>query len=109
MGFYKSRNKINQEAENFELSSELDPELATQDLQDATQEINSAIDAGDECDALEADATDELQAVKDRLKSEEPIDPVEVAIVNESIQNYCKAIGIKRENTSVSLESIKNR
>ena len=36
MGFYKSRNKINQEAENFELSSELDPELTTQDLQDAT-------------------------------------------------------------------------
>lgn len=111
MGFYKS--KINQEVDTFELSSnvdipsELDPELAAQDLQEATQEINSAIEAGDERDALEADATDELQAVNDRLESEEPIDPVEVAIVNESIQNYCKAMSIERKNTSVSLESIK--
>lgn len=92
MGFYK--HKISQESGNTELSSnvdipsELDPELAVQDLQEATQEINSAIEAGDERDALEADATDELQAVNDRLESEEPIDPVEVAIVNESIQNY---------------------
>lgn len=111
MGFYK--HKISQESGNTELSSnvdipsELDPELVAQDLQNATREINSAINAGDERDALEVDATDELQAVNDRLESEEPIDPVEVAIVNESIQNYYKAMGIERKNTSISLESIK--
>lgn len=104
---------VSTESENTELSSnvdipsEVDPELAVQDLQDATQEINASIDAAEESEALEADANDELEAIEDRLKSGDPIDPVEVAIVNESIQNYCKAMGIERKNASISLEGIK--
>ena len=113
MGFYKV-NKFNQESENTELSSnvdipsEIDPEIAAQDLQDATQELTASIAAADEREALEADVTDELQAVKERLESRDPVDPVEVAIVNESIQNYYKAFGIERKIVSVSLEDIKN-
>lgn len=108
-----TNNRINQESEDTELTSnvdipsEVDPELAAQDLQDATQEINASIDAAEESEVLEADANDELQAVEDRLKSGDPIDPVEVAIVNESIQNYYRAMGIERKNASISLEDIK--
>lgn len=108
MGFYKI-NKVNQESENTELTSnvDIDPEIAAQDLQDATQELTASIAAADEREALEADVTDELQAVKERLESGDPVDPVEVAIVNESIQNYYKAFGIERKIVSVSLEDIK--
>ena len=110
MGFYKAKNKINQESENTELTSnvDIDPEIAAQDLQDATQELTASIAAADEREALEADVADELQAVKERLESGDPVDPIEVAIVNESIQNYYKAFGIERKIVSVSLEDIKN-
>ena len=110
MGFYKAKNKINQESENTELTSnvDIDPEIAAQDLQDATQELTASIAAADEREALEADVADELQAVKERLESGDPVDPIEVAMVNESIQNYYKAFGIERKIVSVSLEDIKN-
>lgn len=148
---------INQESENTELSSNLDPELAAQDLQDAAQEINNAIDATDELqavndrleseepattddtieDVVEQDITnseyqetskdledaietsnelesvgsevqEELDAVNERLESEEPIDPVDVTVVNESIQHYSKLLGLTRENTNLSLEDVRN-
>lgn len=109
-----TNNRINQESEDTELTSnvdipsEVDPELAVQDLQDATQEINASIDAAEESEALEADANDELEAIEDRLKSGDQIDPVEVAIVNESIQNYSKLLGLTRESVNLSLEDVRN-
>ena len=123
MGFYKHKN--NQEADTAELSSnvnipsevDLEPvtiedvigqDITNSEFQETSKDLKDAIETSDELESVGSEVQEELDAVNERLESEEPIDPVDVAIVNESLQHYNKLLGLTRESVNLSLENVRN-
>lgn len=61
-------------------------------------EFENTVEDSEELDEL-ADRVDEsLEKVEESLESPEEVEPIDVAVVNESLNHYFKAIGLPRES-----------
>ena len=70
-------------------------------------EFENTVEDSEELDEL-ADRVDEsLEQVEESLESPEEVEAIDVAVVNESLNHYFKAIGLPRENIGISTEAIK--
>ena len=70
-------------------------------------EFENTVEDSEELDEL-ADRVDEsLEKVEESLESPEEVEAIDVAVVNESLNHYFKAIGLPRENLGISTEAIK--
>lgn len=70
-------------------------------------EFENTVEDSEELDEL-ADRVDEsLEQVEESLESPEEVEAIDVAVVNESLNHYFKAIGLPRENLGISTEAIK--
>lgn len=111
MGFYKVNNKLNLENEVEEVIIEepttvedvVEQDITNSEFRETSKDLEDAIETSDELDSVGTEVQEELDAVNERLESEEPIDPVDVAVVNESIQHYSKLLGLTRESANLSL------
>lgn len=87
-----------------------DTEVSDIDAVEATTaeiEFENTVEDSEELDEL-ADRVDEsLEKVEESLESPEEVEAIDVAVVNESLNHYFKAIGLPRENLGISTESIK--
>jgi hypothetical protein len=116
MGFYKTTKKLNLENEVEEVIIEepatiedvVDRDITNSEFQETSKDLEDAIETSDELESVGTEVQEELDAVNERLESEEPIDPVDVTVVNESIQHYSKLLGLTRESINLSLEDVRN-
>ena len=70
-------------------------------------EFENTVEDSEELDEL-ADRVDEsLEKVEESLENPEEVEAIDVAVVNESLNHYFKAIGLPRENIGISTEAIK--
>lgn len=120
MGFYKVNKKLNLENEVEEVIIEeptttedtiedvVEQDIANSEFQETSKDLEKAIETSDELESIGSEVQEELDAVNERLESEEPIDPVDVTVVNESIQHYSKLLGLTRESINLSLEDVRH-
>ena len=116
MGFYKINKKLNLENDVEEVIIEepatvedvVEQDITNSEFQETSKDLEDAIDTSDELESVGSEVQEELDAVNERLESEEPIDSVDVTIVNESIQHYSKLLGLTRESVNLSLEDVRN-
>ena len=120
MGFYKVNKKLNLENEVEEVLIEepattedtiedvVEQDITTSEFQETSKDLEEAIETSDELESVGSEVQEELDAVNERLESKEPIDPVDVTVVNESIQHYSKLLGLTRESVNLSLEDVRN-
>lgn len=116
MGFYKTNKKLNLENEVEEVIIEepatiedvVEQDITNSEFQETSKDLEEAIETSDELESVGSEVQEELDAVNERLESEEPIDPVDVTVVNESIQHYSKLLGLTRESANLSLEDVRN-
>ena len=116
MGFYKTTKKLNLENEVEEVIIEepatienvVEQDITNSEFQETSKDLEEAIETSDELESVGSGVQEELDAVNERLESEEPIDPVDVTVVNESIQHYSKLLGLTRESVNLSLEDVRN-
>lgn len=105
-------SNINFESIDNELveDSTSDTEVSDIDAVETTTaeiEFENTVEDSEELDEL-ADRVDEsLEQVEESLESPEEVEAIDVAVVNESLNHYFKAIGLPRENLGISTESIK--
>lgn len=101
-------NGVNQEDADIALpeddnASDIDAIEATT----AEIEFENTVEDSEELDEL-ADRVDEsLEKVEESLKSPEEVEVIDVAVVNESLNHYFRALGLPRENIGISTEAIK--
>lgn len=120
MGFYKVNKKLNLENEVEEVIIEepttaedtienvVEQDITNSEFQETSKDLEDAIETSDELESVGSKVQEELDAVNERLESEEPIDPVDITVVNESIQHYSKLLGLTREPVNLSLEDVRN-
>lgn len=120
MGFYKVNKKLNLENEVEEVIIEepttaedtiedvVEQDITNSELQETSKDLDEAIETSDELESVGSEVQEELDAINERLESEEPIDPVDVTVVNESIQHYSKLLGLTRESVNLSLDDVRN-
>lgn len=116
MGLNKAIKKLNLENEVEEviigepatIEEVVEQDITNSEFQETSKDLEEAIETSDELDEVGSEVQEELDAVNDRLESEEPIDPVDVTVVNESIQHYSKLLGLTRESVNLSLEDVRN-
>ena len=116
MALNKTIKKLNLENEVEEVVIEepatiedvVDRDITNSEFQETSKDLEDAIETSDELESVGSEVQEELDAVNDRLESEEPIDPVDVTVVNESIQHYSKLLGLTRESVNLSLEDVRN-
>lgn len=116
MSLNKTIKKLNLENEIKEVIIEelatiedvVDQDITNSEFQETSKDLEEAIETSDELESVGSEVQEELDAVNDRLESEEPIDPVDVTVVNESIQHYSKLLGLTRESVNLSLEDVRN-
>lgn len=116
MSLNKTIKKLNLENEVEEVVIEepatiedvVEKDITNSEFQETSKDLEDAIETSDELDEVGSEVQEELDAVNDRLESEEPIDPVDVTVVNESIQHYSKLLGLTRESVNLSLEDVRN-
>ena len=115
MALNKMVKKLNLENEVEEVIAEepatiedvVEQDITSSEFQETSKDLEGAIETSDELESVGSEVQEELDAVNERLESEEPIDPVDVTVVNESIQHYSKLLGLTRENTNLSLEDVR--
>lgn len=116
MGLNKAIKKLNLENEVEEVIIEepatiedvVEQDITNSEFQETSKDLEDAIETSDELESVGSEVQEELDAVNERLESEEPIDPVDVTVVNESIQHYSKLLGLTRESINLSLEDVRN-
>ena len=116
MGFYKTNKKLNLEngveeviiEEPATIEDVVEQDITNSEFQETSKDLEDAIETSDELESVGSEVQEELDAVNERLESEEPIDPVDVTVVNESIQHYSKLLGLTRESVNLSLEDVRN-
>ena len=116
MSLNKMVKKLNLENEVEEVIIEepatiedvVEQDLTNSEFQETSKDLEDAIETSDELESVGSEVQEELDAVNERLESEEPIDPVDVTVVNESIQHYSKLLGLTRESVNLSLEDVRN-
>lgn len=101
-------NNINFESIDIDLPE--DNNVSDIDAIEATTaeiEFENTVEDSEELDEL-ADRLDEsLEKVEESLESPEKVEAIDVAVVNESLNHYFRALGLPRENLSISTEAIK--
>ena len=109
MGFYKKKAiRINREDIDNELQE--DDNVSDIDAVEATTaeiEFENTVEDSEELDELADRVEESLEQVEESLESPEEVEAIDVAVVNESLNHYFKAIGLPRENIGISTESIK--
>lgn len=104
---------------NLESIEEIDPtetnvseDMLEMDIADDVGEIanihndiEATTDITEELNDLNSDVEEKIAQV-DNIDPEQP-DPVDIAVVNESINYYCKALGVTR-STTIALEDIRS-
>lgn len=116
MGLNKTVKKLNLENEVEEVIVEepttiedvVERDITNSEFQETSKDLENAIETSDELESVGSEVQEELDAVNERLESDEPIDPVDVTVVNESIQHYSKLLGLTRESINLSLEDVRN-
>lgn len=116
MALNKLVKKLNLENEVEEVITEkpatieniVEQDITNSEFKETSKDLEEAIETSDELDEVGSEVQEELDAVNERLKSEEPIDSVDVTVVNESIQHYSKLLGLTRESVNLSLEDVRN-
>lgn len=116
MALNKMVKKLNLENEVEEVIIEepatiedvVEQDITTSEFQETSKDLEDAIETSDELESVGSEVQEELDAVNERLESEEPIDSVDVTVVNESIQHYSKLLGLTRESVNLSLEDVRN-
>nr|DAN55953.1 MAG TPA: internal head protein [Caudoviricetes sp.] len=116
MALNKMVKKLNLENEVEEAAIEepatiedvVEQDITNSEFQETSKDLEDAIETSDELESVGSEVQEELDAVNERLESEEPIDPVDVTVVNESIQHYSKLLGLTRESVNLSLEDVRN-
>ena len=116
MALNKMVKKLNLENEVEEVIIEepatiedvVEQDITNSEFQETSKDLEDAIETSDELESVGSEVQKELDAVNERLDSEEPIDPVDVTVVNESIQHYSKLLGLTRESPNLSLEDVRN-
>ena len=116
MALNKMVKKLNLENEVEEAAIEepatiedvVEQDITNSEFQETSKDLEEAIETSDELESVGSEVQEELDAVSERLESEEPIDPVDVTVVNESIQHYSKLLGLTRESVNLSLEDVRN-
>lgn len=116
MALNKMVKKLNLENEVEEVIIEepatiedvVEQDITNSEFRETSKDLEDAIETSEELDEVGSEVQEELDAVNERLKSEEPIDSVDVTVVNESIQHYSKLLGLTRESVNLSLEDVRN-
>ena len=116
MSLNKMVKKLNLESEGIDVSEVEDQtvedvveaDITNSEFQETSKDLEEAIETSDELESVGSEVQEELDAVNERLESEEPIDSVDVTVVNESIQHYSKLLGLTRESVNLSLEDVRN-
>nr|DAU89560.1 MAG TPA: internal head protein [Caudoviricetes sp.] len=116
MALNKMVKKLNLENEVEEVIIEepatiedvVEQDITNSEFQETSKDLEEAIETSDELESVGSEVQEELDAVNERLESKEPIDPVDVTVVNESIQHYSKLLGLTRESVNLSLEDVRN-
>ena len=86
----------------------VEQDITNSEFQETSKDLEDSIETSEELESVGSEVQEELDVVNDRLESEEPIDPVDVTVVNESIQHYSKLLGLTRESVNLSLEDVRN-
>lgn len=114
MSLAKRVQKIN--LESIEEIDPTEPEVTSDTLEmdiaddvseiaNINNDIEATTDVTEELNELNSDVDEKLAQV-DNIDPEQP-DPVDIAVVNESINHYCKALGVTR-TTTIALEDIRS-
>lgn len=70
-------------------------------------EFENTVEDSEELDELVDRVDESLEQVEESLESPEEVEAIDVAVVNESLNHYFRAIGLPRENLGISTEAIK--
>ena len=109
MGFYKKRNNtINREdivPDKTEVEDTTEP-IDISNVQRTGVELTEAVDDYEELSDLADEVDNKLETVEETLK-EDNADPIDVAVVQESINNFYRTLGLDRNTVNISTESIK--
>lgn len=111
MGFYKKRNiVINREdivLDKVEVVKDTAEPIDISNVQRTSAELTKSIDGYEELSDVADEVDNKLETVEETLQ-EDNVDPIEIAVVQESINNYYRALGLKRNTINISTESIKS-